>query len=122
MSEKPTLRPCPFCGGAPFHIDALAVVRCGECGINMGGKDYVEKWNRRAPLTAHDFYLRYVTIDGVPVPPLSDHALMLFDVYDKIEKVGGELRLCPMRRGKTEFRVHFKGDLMKLPDFLKMKE
>ena len=111
MSKTSTLRPCPFCGGKPvhnkFHALYLNNIQCVKCEITMGGPDYVEKWNRRAPLTAHDFYLRYATIDGVPVPPLSDHALMLFDVYDKIEKVGGEL----LRR-----------DLMKLPDFLKIKE
>lgn len=62
MSEK--LKPCPFCGGEPYMVDAEIdgrahyIVKCGACYCTTGVMEMsrskaAEAWNRRAERTCH---------------------------------------------------------------------
>jgi len=56
MTEVSELKPCPFCGDPMKHEhDAVGHIQQGDCviGVNAwGGKNAVERWNRRAALAA----------------------------------------------------------------------
>ena len=63
MTEK--LKPCPFCGGEPFMVDAeidgrvYYIVKCGTCHCTSGVMQMsrpaaAEAWNRRVERTCPD--------------------------------------------------------------------